>query len=104
MGVSALAVVALVLAILAVVAAISALALIPIARRARRMEHELREELGDGVRRLESVRGLGLRSAGRGQVRGTGTLVLTTDQLRFRQMVPRRETRIPPATVTDVGT
>ncbi|HEX8207374.1 MAG TPA: hypothetical protein VF587_15030 [Solirubrobacteraceae bacterium] len=73
------------------------------ARRAGRTEEELRAELGDGVRRIETARGLGLRSAGRGQVRGTGTLVLTSDELRFRQWVPRRDTRIPLAAVTDVG-
>jgi hypothetical protein len=73
------------------------------ARRAERAEDELREELGDRVRRIETARGLGLRSAGRGQIRGTGTLVLTDEELRFRQWVPRRETRIPLAAVTDVG-
>src|SRR5918998_448812 len=104
MAVSALAVITLVLIVLTVVLAVASLALVPIARRAKRMEAELHDELGDDVRRMETVRGLGLRSAGRGQIRGTGTLVLTRDELSFRQMVPRRETRIPLATVTDVGT
>ena len=67
------------------------------ARRAARIEAELREELGDDVRRIATVQGLGLRSAGRGQIRGTGTLVLTPDDLRFRQWVPNRETASPSA-------
>jgi hypothetical protein len=103
MGVSALGVVVLVLAILAFVALTLTVVMIPISRKAGRMEAELRQELGDGVRRIETVRGLGLRSAGRGQIRGTGLLVLTDDELRFRQMVPARETRIPLAAVTGAG-
>lgn len=100
---SALGVVALVLGILAVVALVLAVVMVLSSRKAARMEHEIRQELGDEVRRVETVRGLGLRSAGRGQVRGTGMLVLTADELRFRQWVPNRETRIPLAAVTDVG-
>lgn len=100
---SALGVVALVLGILAVVALVVAVVMVPVSRRAARMEEEARRELGDRLRRVESVRGLGLRSAGRGQVRGTGTLVLTPDELIFRQWVPRRETRIPLAAVTSAG-
>ena len=73
------------------------------ARRAARIEAEVRAELGDAVRRVATVQGLGLRSSGRGQIRGTGTLVLTDEDLRFRQWVPNRETRIPLAAITDVG-
>ena len=51
-----------------------------------RIEGELRQELGPGVRRLETVQGLGLRSAGRGQVRGTGT-----------PRAHRRRAALPPA-------
>jgi len=101
--VTALGVVALVLGLLVFFAVLIAVVVKASARRAARTEGELREELGDGVRRIETARGLGLRSAGRGQVRGTGTLVLTPDELRFRQWVPNRETRIPLASVTDVG-
>lgn len=100
---SALGVVALVLGILAVVAVVLMVVMAFASRKAARMEHAIREELGDDVRRVETVQGLGLRSAGRGQVRGTGMLVLTDDELRFRQWVPNRETRIPLAAVTDVG-
>ena len=96
---SALAIVALVLGILLVLA----LVLLPIRRRARRTEADVAAELGDGVRRSEQVLGLGLESRGRGQVRGNGLLALGEDELVFRMLVPRRETRIPLAGVTAVG-
>ncbi|MDQ3933145.1 MAG: hypothetical protein M3340_00770 [Actinomycetota bacterium] len=100
----ALGAVALVLAILVFVALAFAVALIPISRRAKRVRTELEEELGDTIRRLANVSGLGLRSRGRGQVRGNGWLVLTPEELRFRQWIPQRETTIPLAAVTSVGT
>ena len=37
----------------------------------------------------------GSQSRGKGQVRGNGWLVLTDDELRFKQWVPAREDRIP---------
>ena len=95
---SALAIVALVLGILLLVA----LALMPVRRRARRVTAEMESEAGDS-RRSEHVRGLGLESRGPKQVRGNGRLVLTNDELRFRMFVPDRETRIPLAAVTSVG-
>ena len=97
-------VVALVLAILAFIALAFAVVLIPISRRAERVRTELDDELGDAIRRRADVNGLGLRSRGRGQVRGNGSLVLTAEELRFRQWVPRRETTIPLAAITSVGT
>jgi hypothetical protein len=102
--VSALGVLALVLGILLFIALLFALILIPVSRRARRMEREIGADLGDGVRRKANAQGLGLQSAGRGQVRGNGWLVLTEDELRFHQWVPARETRIPLAAVTAVET
>ncbi len=101
---SALEVVALVLAILVFIALAFAVVLIPVARRARRLRAGLEEELGDAVRRIANVRGLGLESRGAGQIRGNGWLVLTSDELRFRQWAPQRETRIPLAAVTAVET
>ncbi len=101
---SALAVVVLVLAILVVVAVIVALVLVPVRRRAARVEAEMRAELGPGLRRIAAVNGLGLESLGKRQVRGNGTLALTTDELRFRQWVPQREVRIALSDVVDVGT
>jgi len=64
----------------------------------------LEAELGDGARRVANARGLGLESRGARQVRGNGWLVLTPDELRFRQWVPDRETCIPLAGVTAVAT
>jgi hypothetical protein len=102
--VSALQVVALVLGILIFIALAFAVILIPIARRARRQRAGLEQELGEGVRRTANARGLGLESRGAGQVRGNGWLVLTPDELRFRQWVPQRDTRIPLDAVTTVET
>ena len=99
-----LAVVALVLAIFVFIALTFAVILIPVSRRARRLRAGLEEELGDRVRRIANVRGLGLRSRRRGQVRGNGWLVLTPEELRFRQWVPQRDTTIPLVAVTAVGT
>lgn len=101
---SALGVVALVVGILVFVFVVIALVMIPIRRHADRVERELAQELGTGIRRIAAVRGLGLETLGRGQVRGNGTLALTADELRFRQWVPRREVSIPLAHVTHVGT
>ena len=97
---SALEVVVLVVSILAFVALIVFLAMLPVARRARRLE----KELPDGVLRKANAQGLGLESRGKGQVRGNGWLVLTEDELRFRQWIPNRETRIPLASITEIST
>lgn len=94
-----LGVVALVLAILVVVGVV----LIVVARRAKHVETAIEEELGDAIRSA-TVNGLGLQSRGRGQVRGNGRLVLTPEELHFRQWVPQRETTIPLAAVIAVGT
>jgi hypothetical protein len=97
--VSALATLAVALAVLAVLA----LTLAPLLRRARRVAAEAEAELGGEGRRSEHVRGLGLESRGPRQVRGNGLLALTDDELVFRLLVPDRETRIPLAAVTSVG-
>jgi hypothetical protein len=102
--VSALEIAILVLAILLFVALLLALILVPVSRRARRERAQLEAELGDSLRRTANAQGLGLQSRGKGQVRGNGWLVLTDDELHFRQWVPARETRIPLAAVTAVET
>jgi hypothetical protein len=102
--VSALGVVALVLGILIIVALVVAVVMVPLARRARRLGAEMETELGPGVRRKANVQGLGLESRGRAQVRGNGWLVLCDDELRFRQWVPDRETRISLSHITAVDT
>ncbi len=99
-----LGVVALVLAILVFVALTSAVVLIPVSRRATRAATGLEEELGDSIMRSANVNSLGLQSRGRGQVRGNGRLVLTSEELRFRQWVPQRETTIPLAAIISVET
>ena len=99
---SALGVVALVLGILVFTALMFVLLMIPISRRLRRMGAEMEDEMGPGER-AENVRGLGLESRGPKQLRGNGRLVLTHDELRFRMLVPDRETVIPLASVIDVG-
>lgn len=78
--------------------------MIPVSRRARRLQSEMEAELGDSMTRRENVRGLGLQSRGKGQVRGNGWLVLTDDELRFKQWIPAREDRIPLAAITGVET
>lgn len=94
----------LVFAILLFVALSFAAVMVPVARRAKRVRAEIESEVGDSARRIANARGLGLQSRGAGQIRGNGWLVLTDDELRFRQWVPARETRIPLADVTAVET
>jgi len=99
-----LSVIALVVAILVFIALAIAVVSISVSRRAKRTQTELEEELGDSIMRSANVIGLGLQSRGRGQVRGNGRLVLTPEELCFRQWIPQRETTIPLAAVTSVGT
>jgi hypothetical protein len=97
-------IVVLVVSILAFVALLFLLIMIPVSRRARRVQAEMEAETGGSAERTENAQGLGLQSRGKGQVRGNGTLVLTPDELRFRQWVPDRETRIPRSAITAVET
>lgn len=101
---SAPEVVVLVVSIVASVFVPLAIVMLLARRYGGRVEAQLADELGDGLRRVETVGGLGLESAGRAQIRGNGTLALTTDALRFRQWVPRREVRIALDDVTSVET
>ena len=101
---SAVEVILLVASILAFVTLLLAVILIPVGRRARRLRDGLEAELGPTAERTENVRGLGLESRGPRQVRGNGWLALTPDELRFRQWIPDRETRVPRTAVTAVET
>jgi hypothetical protein len=92
--VSALGIVVLVAGILLFIALLFALILIPVSRRAKRLRAELEAELGRAIERIENTRGLGLESRGARQTRGNGWLVLTPGELRFRQWIPDRETRL----------
>jgi hypothetical protein len=102
--VSGLGIVVLVAGILLFIALLFALILIPVSRRAKRLRAELEAELGSAIERIENVRGLGLESRGSTQTRGNGWLVLTPGELRFRQWIPDRETRVARADVTAVET
>ncbi|HEV3001664.1 MAG TPA: hypothetical protein VGW75_13065 [Solirubrobacteraceae bacterium] len=101
---SALDAVVLVVSILAVVALPLAVVALLAGRHERRVEADLAQQLGEGLQRVEAVRGLGLESRGRAQVRGNGTLALTDDALLFQQWLPGREVRIALTDVTHVGT
>ena len=101
---TALETVALVLGILVFVVLLLAAVMIPVSRLAKRRRAELEAELGGAGRRVENAQGLGQESRGRSQVRGNGWLALTDDELRFRQWIPARETRIPLSAVTAVET
>ena len=101
---AAVGIAALVVAIFVVIALAFSIVLIPVSRRAKRVQTRLDEEFGDSTERSANVSSLGLQSRGRGQVRGNGRLVLTPDELRFRQWIPQHETTIPIAAVTSVGT
>jgi hypothetical protein len=70
--------------------------------RARAQAH-LRDVPGE-VRRSTAATSLGLASLGVGQVRGTGTLVLTDDELAFAQWRPDRLVRIARAAIAEVDT
>jgi hypothetical protein len=102
--VSGLGIVVLVAGILLFIALLFALILIPVSRRAKRLRAELEAELGCAIERIENVRGLGLESRGSTQTRGNGWLLLTPGELRFRQWIPDRETRVARADVTAVET
>lgn len=101
---SALGIVVLVAGILLFITLLFALILIPVSRRAKRLRAELEAELGSAIERIENTRGLGLESRGATQTSGNGWLVLTPGELRFRQWIPDRETRIARADVTAVET
>lgn len=70
----------------------------PLRRRARR------HFAGLDVLREDDANTFGVESAGKGQVRGNGTLALTADELLFAQWVPNRLLRIPRAAITEVTT
>ncbi len=71
-----------------------------------RLQPELEERLG-GEKPLRAEYGanfFGLESAGKGQLRGNGILVLTPRELYFLQAVTEREVRIPLRDITAVST
>lgn len=73
--------------------------------RARSARDEMPRRLGGERPELEgNARLIGVQSRGPGQMRGTGTLALTSGELVFLMWVPRRELRIPRQTIQSVET
>ena len=75
----------------------------------RRLARSAREDLHERLRgerpQLEgNARLVGVKSRGRGQMRGTGTLALTPGEIVFLMWVPRRELRIARAAIESVET
>jgi hypothetical protein len=94
---------ALVLIALVVVAV--AVGLLLARRGAAGVQRRVAERLeGLDVRRQDKANFYGLASAGAGQVRGLGNLVLTPTELRFVQFVPDREVIVPRSAITGVAT
>jgi hypothetical protein len=93
---------------LALALAISLVTMLFVGRLARRRLPEVLERAGDGGREIlrvaPMVQFFGAASAGHGQWRGNGTLVLNPDRLYFEMWAPRRELSIPLAGVTHVDT
>lgn len=61
-------------------------------------------EVPGAVRRSTAATSLGRTSLGEGQVRGTGTLVLTDDEVAFAQWRPDQLIRIPRASILQTDT
>jgi hypothetical protein len=68
-----------------------------------RAQTRLAEVPGD-VRRTTAATSLGLTSLGVGQLRGTGTLILTDGEVAFAQWRPDRLVRIPRPAIVEVDT
>ncbi|PIE69863.1 MAG: hypothetical protein CSA22_10740 [Deltaproteobacteria bacterium] len=70
----------------------------------RRVDQRIRTELRDTPRRLEtpSARFLGFSSGTGEQLKGSGALVLTDDQLFFFQTLPPHHLTLPLAALRDV--
>ena len=75
-----------------------------VVRGGRRRAQARLAEVSGTVRRTTAATSLGLTSLGAGQLRGTGTLVLTDDEVAFAQWRPDRLVRIPRASIAAVDT
>lgn len=81
------------------------LALAVWARRALRRATDRAGEIASGALLVDARANLfGRRSAGKAQLRGSGTLALTESQLVFAQAVPSRTIQIRRADIIEVGT
>lgn len=91
----------IVVVVTGIVLALAALALVG-ARRMRGMRTEFRGRVAaHGTTELSAQANLfGQASAGKTQVRGLGTLLLTSEELVFVQLLPARELRVPRDAIT----
>jgi hypothetical protein len=95
---------ATVLLILVGTLAVSAIVAILIVRSSRvRAQQRLTEVPGPALRSTAAT-SLGLASLDEGQVRGTGTLILTEGEVAFAQWRPDRLVRIPRPAIIEVDT
>jgi len=90
--------------ILLITLAVSALIAMVIVRNGRAKALARLAEVPGPVRRSMAATCLGLESAGTGQVKGTGTLVLTNDEVAFAQWRPDRLIRVPRSAIAEVDT
>jgi hypothetical protein len=90
--------------ILLVTLAVSAVIAVVIVRNGRSRAQARLEEVPGPVLRSMAATCLGVESAGAGQVKGTGTLVLTAGEVAFAQWRPDRLIRIPRPSITLVDT
>jgi hypothetical protein len=95
---------AVVFLILALSLLVSALVAIVIVRSSRGRAQERLTEVPGEVRRSIAATSMGMSTLGPGQLRGTGTLVLTDGEVAFAQWRPDRLVRIPRAAIIEVDT
>ncbi len=100
---SALGIIALVVAV--IVGFIAIMVLVGGFRlRGMRKAHHARIESAGEAELSAQANFFGQASAGKSQIRGLGTLVLTETELAFFQLVPAREARIPRSAITTART
>lgn len=83
---------------------VSAAVALVIVRRGRQRALTRLAEVPGAVRRSMAATSLGLASLGKGSSQGTGTLVLTDEELAFAQWRPDRLTRIRRSDIVEVDT
>ena len=90
--------------ILLITLAVSALIAVVIVRNGRSKALARLDEVPGPVRRSMAATCLGVESAGLGQVKGTGTLVLTDAEVAFAQWRPDHLIRVPRSAIAEVDT
>lgn len=92
------------LAVLILTLVLSAVIAVLIVRRGRARALENLSQLPGVLQRSMAATSLGITSRGRGEAQGTGTLVLTSDEVAFAQWRPDYLLRIPRAQILEVDT